>query len=72
MKISAKVCKLYRRQVSKLRIIMGHNFFKEYKGLYFFFVAHHRIMHDICTKFHENTYDSFNVIEWRRFPYKSG
>ena len=29
-------------------------------------------MLNMCTKFHENTFDSFNVIEGTRFPYKSG
>ena len=29
-------------------------------------------MLNMCTKFHENTFDSFNVIEETRFPYKSG
>ena len=26
----------------------------------------------MCTKFHENIFDSFNVTEGTRFPYKSG
>ena len=29
-------------------------------------------MLNMCTKFHENTSDSFNVREGTRFPYKSG
>ena len=39
-----------------------------------FFSAHHKIMltSNICIKFHENTFDSFNVKEVTRFPYKSG
>ena len=29
-------------------------------------------MLNMCSKFHENTFDSFKVIEGTRFPYKSG
>ena len=29
-------------------------------------------MLNMCTKFHENTFDNCNVIEGTRFPYKSG
>ena len=29
-------------------------------------------MLNMCTKFHENTFDCFNVTEGTRFPYKSG
>ena len=28
-------------------------------------------MLNMCTKFHKNTFDSFNVIEGTRFPYNS-
>ena len=29
-------------------------------------------MRNMCTKFHENIFDSCNVIEGTTFPYKSG
>ena len=34
--------------------------------------ARDQIMLSMCTKFHENTFDGFNVIDGMRFPNKSG
>ena len=72
VKISAKVCYLYKRQLFKLKNTERHNSYEEYKWLWFLFSAYHKVMRNMCTKFHENTFDSFNVVEGTRFSLKSG
>ena len=44
VKISAKVCNLLGRQVSKLKVTEEHNSFKEDKWFWLSFSAHHQIM----------------------------
>ena len=40
---------------------------KMWMELPFFFSAYRLMMVYICTKFHENIFDSIKVIEWTRF-----
>ena len=63
---------IFGKLVSKLKITEGYNSFEENKWLWLSFSAHHQIKFNMCTKFHENTFDSFNGIEGTGFPYKRG
>ena len=46
----------------KTKMTEEHNSLEEYNWLWFLFSAYHRIMLNICIKFHVNTFDSCNVI----------
>ena len=57
--------------ISILIITKGHNSIKMYVVFQFIFFACHLIMLYICTKFYENIFNGFKVIEWTLFPYLS-
>ena len=44
---------------------------KKEEELWFFFCSHHPVMLYICTKIHENIFDSIKVMQRAKFSYEN-
>ena len=67
IKISLTVQSFRTDTIFILNIPKENNSEKKMVALWFLFSAYCPMKLNICSKFHENIYDRFKIIEWTRF-----